>query len=56
MKLQNVHSIITSINEVKQKYGKELVILGHYYQRREILDFADYLGDSFELRASCDCS
>ncbi len=49
MKLHNVHSVVTSINEIKQKYGRELVILGHYYQRREILDFADYLGDSFEL-------
>lgn len=37
------------IREIKRKFGSKLVILGHFYQRREILDFADYMGDSFEL-------
>jgi len=29
--------------------GKRLVILGHHYQRDEIIKFADYTGDSFKL-------
>jgi quinolinate synthase len=29
--------------------GKKLVILGHHYQRDEVIRFADYTGDSFRL-------
>ena len=29
--------------------GKRLVILGHHYQRDEVIRFADYIGDSFKL-------
>jgi quinolinate synthase len=29
--------------------GKRLVILGHHYQRDEVIRFADYTGDSFKL-------
>jgi quinolinate synthase len=29
--------------------GKRLVILGHHYQRDEVIRFADYTGDSFRL-------
>ena len=29
--------------------GKRLVILGHHYQRDEIIKYADYRGDSFKL-------
>jgi quinolinate synthase len=29
--------------------GKRLVILGHHYQRDEVIKFADYTGDSFRL-------
>ena len=29
--------------------GKKLVILGHHYQRDEVIKFADYVGDSFKL-------
>jgi quinolinate synthase len=33
----------------RAKLGKRLVILGHHYQRDEIIKFADYTGDSFKL-------
>ncbi|HEY0865960.1 MAG TPA: quinolinate synthase [Fimbriimonas sp.] len=33
----------------KEKLGKRLVILGHHYQRDEIIKHADYRGDSYKL-------
>src|SRR5437016_9031687 len=33
----------------KEKLGKRLVILGHHYQRDEIIRHADYRGDSYKL-------
>ena len=33
----------------KEKLGARLVILGHHYQRDEIIKYADYRGDSFKL-------
>ena len=29
--------------------GNRLIILGHHYQRDEVIKFADYIGDSFRL-------
>src|SRR3954447_23509544 len=29
--------------------GRRLVILGHHYQRDEVIKFADYMGDSYKL-------
>jgi len=37
------------IARLKVKYGKELVILTHHYQRKEIVDLGDFQGDSFGL-------
>jgi quinolinate synthase len=33
----------------KAALGRRLVVLGHHYQRDEIIKFADYTGDSFKL-------
>jgi quinolinate synthase len=33
----------------KAALGSRLVILGHHYQRDEVIKFADYTGDSFKL-------
>ncbi len=33
----------------REKLGRRLLILGHHYQRDEVIKFADYTGDSFKL-------
>src|ERR1044072_531703 len=37
------------IAAARAKLGNRLVILGHHYQRDEVIKFADYTGDSFKL-------
>src|SRR3954469_23226859 len=37
------------IQSAKDTLGKRLVILGHHYQQDDVVDFADFTGDSFEL-------
>jgi len=37
------------IEGVKEALGSQLVVLGHHYQQNDIVDFADFTGDSFEL-------
>jgi quinolinate synthase len=39
------------IREVRARLGNRLVILGHHYQRDEVIQFADLRGDSFKLAA-----
>ena len=37
------------ITAAKAALGSRLVVLGHHYQRDEVIKFADYIGDSFRL-------
>src|SRR5262245_48421217 len=37
------------IPSAKDQLGERLVILGHHYQRDEVIQFSDYTGDSFKL-------
>src|SRR5579871_1220178 len=37
------------IQAAKDALGRRVVILGHHYQRDEVMAFADYTGDSYKL-------
>ncbi|HYL09997.1 MAG TPA: quinolinate synthase NadA [Candidatus Acidoferrales bacterium] len=37
------------IASAKARLGRDVVILGHHYQRDEVIQFADFRGDSFKL-------
>jgi quinolinate synthase len=37
------------IAAARAKLGRRVVILGHHYQRDEVIKFADYTGDSYKL-------
>ncbi|GAA2901333.1 quinolinate synthase NadA [Microbacterium esteraromaticum] len=37
------------IRAAKQALGDRVVVLGHFYQREEVVRHADYVGDSFQL-------
>ena len=37
------------IRAAKATLGERLVVLGHFYQRDEVVQYADFVGDSFQL-------
>jgi quinolinate synthase len=43
------HELDERIARAKRQLGSRLVVLGHHYQRDEVVKFADYLGDSLRL-------
>ncbi len=45
----HVHEIIARIAAARERLGPRCVILGHHYQREDIIQFADLRGDSFKL-------
>jgi len=42
-------ALAACIAEARRKLGTRCVVLGHHYQREDIVQFADYKGDSFNL-------
>jgi len=42
-------TISAGIKYAKKQLGNRVVMLGHHYQRDEVIQFVDYTGDSFKL-------
>ncbi len=43
------HSMDARIREARVKLGATTILLGHHYQRDEVIRFADFTGDSYKL-------
>lgn len=43
------HTMDGRIAAARARLGKDALILGHHYQRDEVIRFADYTGDSYKL-------
>lgn len=43
------HSLDERLTELRARLGKRVLILGHHYQRDEVIRYSDYRGDSFQL-------
>lgn len=41
--------VVREVQRLKQKLRDKVVVLGHHYQRDDVVQFADRTGDSFEL-------
>ena len=41
--------IASSIEEAREELGNRVVILGHHYQREDVIRHADLTGDSYQL-------
>ena len=43
------HSMDARITAARARLGKSTILLGHHYQRDEVVRFADFTGDSYKL-------
>ena len=43
------HTMDARIAAARQKLGSQVLMLGHHYQRDEVIRFADFTGDSYKL-------
>ncbi len=43
------NQLCDTIATCKRELGQKLIILGHHYQQDEVIQFADFTGDSFKL-------
>jgi len=45
--------LINKIKEIKKDLGKRIVIPAHHYQSPDIVQFGDFIGDSYKLAVEC---
>ena len=45
----SAEALVERISAAKQALGDRVVVLGHFYQRDEVVRYADFVGDSFQL-------
>ena len=45
----NVEELDRRIHQARQRLGSSVTVLGHHYQREEVIKYADFQGDSFLL-------
>ena len=45
----SAEELVQHIHQVRSKLGGRVTVLGHHYQREEVIKFADFTGDSFKL-------
>ena len=50
------HSLDERIAAAREQLGQDVIILGHHYQRDEVIRFADFTGDSYKLAQYCAAS
>jgi quinolinate synthase len=43
------HTMDARISAAREKLGTDVILLGHHYQRDEVIRFADFTGDSYKL-------
>ncbi|MBF0200852.1 MAG: quinolinate synthase NadA [Desulfamplus sp.] len=48
-----MNTFYQEIKRIKEELGNNIVIPAHHYQRDEIVDFADFIGDSYKLALDC---
>src|SRR4029453_4075088 len=45
----DAQALIDRVAAARKQLGSRLIVLGHHYQREDIIQFADFRGDSFKL-------